>query len=127
MQIVYTPKFLRLMNKLKDKRSKEDTEKVIKKIESAKDFLELNNLLDIKKYVIGGYRIRYSGRPEMRIRFSFISDSKGGPKDILELRWVGTREDYDKELKTIHESNIKKMRVVVTESQFQRLILKNHQ
>jgi hypothetical protein len=45
------------MTKIKHSRGKEETEKVISKIQNAKDFSELNTLLDIKKYIVGGYRI----------------------------------------------------------------------
>lgn len=125
MEIQYTPKFIKLMSKIKNARGKEETEKVISKIQNAKDFLELNNVLDIKKYIVGGYRIRYSGKPEMRIRFSLIPNPMDETKKIIELRFVGTREEYEKIAhKPMNESVKKKRVIIVSESQFKRLILK---
>jgi hypothetical protein len=125
MEIQYTPRFLKLMSKIKDKRGKMETDKIIDKIKNADNFSELNNILDIKKYVVGGYRIRYSGKPEMRIRFSLIQDQDGNDKKMVELRWVGNREEYEKiSNKPINESVKKKMVIVVSESQFERLMLK---
>ncbi len=125
MDIQYTPKFVKLMSKIKNARGKEETEKVISKIQNAKDFLELNNVLDIKKYIVGGYRIRYSGKPEMRIRFSLIPNPMDETKKIIELRFVGTREEYEKIAhKPMNESVKKKRVIIVSESQFKRLILK---
>ena len=125
MDIQYTPKFLKLMSKIKHSRGKEETEKVISKIQNAKDFSELNILLDIKKYIVGGYRIRYSGKPEMRIRFSLLSNPLDETKKIIELRFVGTREDYEKIAhKPMNESKRGKRVIVISDSQFKRLILK---
>ncbi len=125
MDIQYTPKFLKLMSKIKHSRGKEETEKVISKIQNAKDFSELNTILDIKKYVVGGYRIRYSGKPEMRIRFSLLSNLLDETKKIIELRFVGTREDYEKIAhKPMNESKRGKRVIVISDSQFKRLILK---
>jgi hypothetical protein len=125
MDIQYTPKFVKLMSKIKNARGKEETEKVISKIQNAKDFSELNNVLDIKKYIVGGYRIRYSGKPEMRIRFSLIPNPIDDTKKIIELRFVGTREDYEKIAhKPMNESVKKKRVIIVSESQFKRVILK---
>jgi hypothetical protein len=125
MDIQYTPKFLKLMSKIKHSRGKEETEKVISKIQNAKDFSELNTILDIKKYVVGGYRIRYSGKPEMRIRFSLLSNPLDETKKIIELRFVGTREDYEKIAhKPMNESKRGKRVIVISDSQFKRLILK---
>ena len=124
MNIQYTPKFIRLMKKLEG-RGEEDTKVVLNKIESSKDLSELYNILDIKKFDIGGYRIRYSGKPEMRIRFVLVSDSKGEKKKTLELRWVWTREDYERIAHTpMNESRKKKVTVIVSESQFERLIIR---
>ena len=125
MDIQYTPKFLKLMSKIKHSRGKEETEKVISKIQNAKDFSELNTILDIKKYVVGGYRIRYSGKPEMRIRFSLLSNPLDETKKIIELRFVGTREEYEKIAhKPMNESKRGKRVIVISDSQFKRLILK---
>lgn len=127
MEIQYTPKFLRLLGKLKDKRAKEETEKVVDKIKKANDFVELTNLLDVKKYVVGSYRIRYSGKPEMRIKFSLIPNQKDGIKNIVELRWVGTREEYDKEWKTMSESTqqvFKKRTYIINEIQLNKIMFK---
>lgn len=125
MDIQYTPKFLKLMSKIKHSRGKEETEKVISKIQNAKDFSELNTILDIKIYVVGGYRIRYSGKPEMRIRFSLLSNPLDETKKIIELRFVGTREDYEKIAhKPMNESKRGKRVIVISDSQFKRLILK---
>ena len=125
MEIQYTPRFLKLMSKIKDKRGKTNTDVIIDKIKNANDFSELNQVLDIKKYVVGGYRIRYSGKPEMRIRFSLIPDQEGNEKKVVELRWVGSREEYERiSNKPLNESVKKKRVIIVSESQFQRLMLK---
>ena len=125
MEIQYTPRFLKLMSKIKDKRGRIETDKIIDKIKNANDFSELNQVLDIKKYVVGGYRIRYSGKPEMRIRFSLIPDQEGNEKKVVELRWVGNREEYERiSNKPLNESVKKKMVIIVSESQFERLMLK---
>ena len=125
MEIQYTPRFLKLMSKIKDKRGRIETDKIIDKIKNANDFSELNQVLDIKKYVVGGYRIRYSGKPEMRIRFSLIPDQEGNEKKVVELRWVGSREEYERiSNKPLNESVKKKRVIIVSESQFQRLMLK---
>ena len=125
MEIQYTPRFLKLMSKIKDKRGRIETDKIIDKIKNANDFSELNQVLDIKKYVVGGYRIRYSGKPEMRIRFSLIPDQEGNEKKVVELRWVGNREEYERiSNKPLNESVKNKMVIIVRESQFERLMLK---
>ena len=126
MEIQYTPRFMKLMGKIKDKRGKVDTDVIIDKIKNAKDFSELNQVLDIKKYVVGGYRIRYSGKPEMRIRFSLVPDQDGNEKKVVELRWVGNREEYERiSNKPMNESVKKKMIIIVSESQF-KLLLNNN-
>jgi hypothetical protein len=113
------------MSKIKNSRGKEETEKVISKIQNAKDFSELNILLDIKKYIVGGYRIRYSGKPEMRIRFSLLPNPLDETKKIIELRFVGTREEYEKIAhKPMNESKRSKRVIIINDSQFKRLILK---
>ena len=125
MDIQYTPKFLKLMSKIKHSRGKEETEKVISKIQNAKDFSELNTILDIKKYIVGGYRIRYSGKPEMRIRFSLLPNPLDETKKIIELRFVGTREEYERIAhKPMNESKRSKRVIIISDSQFKRLILK---
>jgi hypothetical protein len=123
MEIQYTPKFMKLMGKIKNTRGKEETEKVISKIQNAKDFSELNILLDIKKYIVGGYRIRYSGKPEMRIRFSLIPNPLDETKKIIELRFVGTREEYERIAhKPMNESIRKKKVIIVSESQYKIIL-----
>jgi hypothetical protein len=125
MEIIYTPKFIKLFKKIRDKRSKEDTDKVLSKLKIADDFSEVNNILDIKKYsVISGYRIRYSYKPEMRIRFSLETSPIDETREILKLTWIGTRADYDKTLgESINESFVKKQIFIISESQYQKLVM----
>lgn len=126
MQVILTPKFVKLLGKIKEKRGREETQKIISKIQDAKDFNELHNTLDIKKYEIGGYRIRYSGKPEMRIRFALIPDPSDETKKIPELRFVGTREEYERIAhKPMNESFQKRRVYVLTESQIKLLTEQN--
>ena len=126
--MIYTSKFLKQLNKIKNKRSKEDTDDILNKIQSASNFVDLHNVLDIKKYQIDGtYRIRYSNNPEYRIRFDLVDRKDKG--HAIELLLVMSREDYGlwdtRAIKeSINESQTPKLRVIVTESQFSRLFLK---
>lgn len=129
MEKIYTPKFLKLYNKIRNKRSKEDTDRVLNTIQTAENFVELHKLLDIKKYTIDGtYRIRYSNNPEFRIRFDLVSNSdKTG--QALELLLVMSREDYgDWDVRAIKESiNEDKHHrrfIMISESQLRRIFLK---
>jgi hypothetical protein len=61
----------------------------------------------------------------MRIRFSLIPDQQGNEKKVVDLRWVGSREEYERiSNKPMNESVKKKMVIIVSESQFERLMLK---
>ena len=119
MEIIYTARFLKDYNDIKEKRGKKDTDKVISLIETAPNFIDLNKILDIKKLNagIGGYRIRYSNKPEYRIRINLI-DNK------IELLLVLPREKYEKYAhRTLNESvKLKPMKFIVTESQLKYLM-----
>lgn len=125
MQIQYTARFLKSMSKIKDKRMIKDTEKVLSRIQQAENFVELYKILDINKLEegLGGYRIRYSGKPEMRIRFDLLSDPMDKNKKTVELQFVGTREEYEKYAhKSMNESVSKKMIIFITEEQFKKVL-----
>jgi mRNA-degrading endonuclease RelE of RelBE toxin-antitoxin system len=119
MEIIYTARFLKDYNDIKEKRGKKDTDKVVSLIQAAPNFIELNKMLDVKKLNVGlgGYRIRYSNKPEYRIRFDIV-DNK------IELQLVLTREKYQKYAhRPLNESTESKpMTLIVTESQLRYLM-----
>jgi hypothetical protein len=133
MELQFTKKYLKLFGKIRNERSKKETEKVINVLMSTPNSFELTNTnisssqgqkLDVKKREIDGtYRIRYSGKPEMRIVFKILDVStQKDKKQILELLWVGSRESYEIYAHSpINEEIEKKLVVTISESQFQRL------
>ena len=118
MEIVYTARYLKDYNDIKEKRGKKDTDRIISLIQAAPNFIEMNKMMDIKKLNVGlgGYRIRYSNKPEYRIRFELL-DGK------IELQLVLTREKYQKYAhRPLNESiDSKPLRIIVTESQLKHL------
>lgn len=126
MKTVLTSKFVKQLGKIKNKKSKEDTDKVLKLINDAKDFVELHNQLDIKKYQLaGGYRIRYSNNPEMRIKFTYeVPEKKKNEENYLQLLWVGTRSDFDQQAISMNESVIRRQVIIISESQYE--MIKKH-
>lgn len=126
MKIEYTPRYLKDLSDIRDKRAIKDTEKIERLINMSPNFVELHKIIDIKKYNpgLGGYRIRYSGNPEYRIRFELIDDPEKPREKIIKLQMVLSREKYEKYAhKSINESLEKRMRIIITESQLR--LLKN--
>ena len=119
MEIIYTARFLKDYNDIKEKRGKKDTDKVISLIQAAPNFVELNKMIDIKKLNagIGGYRIRYSNKPEYRIRVELVGDK-------IELLLVLPREKYEKYAhRALNESvTSKPIRYIISESQLKNLM-----
>lgn len=125
MKIEYTPRYIKDYADIKDARAKKETDKVEKIIRIANNFMELHKMLDIKKYPdLGGYRIRYSGKPEWRIRFDLIEDEKTKEK-IVKLQIVLPREKYQKfAFKSVNESIGRNLKMLISEKQL--VMLKNH-
>lgn len=134
MELQFTKKYLKLFSKIRNERSKKDTEKVINVLMSTPNSFELTNTnissgqgqkLDVKKREIDDtYRIRYSGKPEMRIVFKILDVStQKDKKQILELLWVGSRESYEIYAHSpINEEIEKKLVVTISESQFKKIV-----
>jgi hypothetical protein len=123
MRKEYTSQYLKQYEDIKDKRALKATQKVEEIIGSAESIIDLYNLLDVKKYDIGGYRIRYGGKPEWRIRFD-IKDAPDNKKEkIIVLQLVLPREKYEKYAhKKLTESvDTPKLVIYVTESQLNML------
>jgi hypothetical protein len=125
MKIEYTPRYLKDYADIKDARAKKETDKVEKIIRIADNFMALHKMLDIKKYPdLGGYRIRYSGRPEWRIRFDLVEDPQTKEK-LVKLQIVLPREKYQKfAFKSINESVKRYLKILINEAQL--VMLKNH-
>ena len=126
MKIEYTPRYLKDLSDIRDKRAIKDTEKIERLINISPNFVELHKIIDIKKYDpgLGGYRIRYSGNPEYRIRVELIDDLENPREKVIKLQMVLSREKYEKYAhKSINESIEKRMRIIITESQLR--LLKN--
>ena len=134
MEVVFTPKFIRLLKKIKDKKSKIDTDKVIEIIRNANDIRDLyKNYPDInietKPYGIdGSFRIGYSNNPSMRIRFCLNDNPFNKSKEVV-LYLVMTKQDYKPwettpiNCNNLNESTQKRLKIVISESQFKRLFL----
>lgn len=124
MRIEYTPRYLKDYADIKDARAKKETDKVERIIGAANNFMELHKMLDIKKYPdLGGYRIRYSGKPEWRIRFELVDDLQTKEK-VVKLQIVLPREKYQKFAhKPVNESIEKNTKIIITEKQL--MMLKN--
>jgi hypothetical protein len=124
MRIEYTPRYLKDYADIKDVRAKKETDKVERIIGTANNFMELHKMLDIKKYPdLGGYRVRYSGKPEWRIRFELVDDLQTKEK-VVKLQIVLPREKYQKFAhKPVNESIEKNTKIIITEKQL--MMLKN--
>jgi hypothetical protein len=132
MNIVYTSKFLKLQKKLRDKKTIEDTNKVIEVLRNAKDVRDLfkpysNISIQTKDYSIDkSYRIGYSNSPSMRIRFCINDNPATREKEVV-LYLVMTKQEYKPwETKPINCNNLnesvqKRIRILISESQFNRL------
>ena len=127
MKIEYTPKYTKQFADIKNPRALRDTIKVEKLIESAENFIQMCKLLDVKKYDpgLGGYRIRYSNKPEWRIRFELVDEPSNPREKIVKLQLVLSREDYEKYAhKSVNESNeLEGLKLIISESQYQSLII----
>jgi mRNA-degrading endonuclease RelE of RelBE toxin-antitoxin system len=125
MRIEYTSRYLRDYRDIRDPRAKKATDAVEKKINESPNLLELFKVLDIQKYNpdLGGYRIRYSGKPEYRIRFDLLDDPEDPKEKIILLQLVLPREKYQKYAhSSINESvDSSRLKIVITESQLQML------
>lgn len=125
MELLYTKKFLKLKSKIRNPRSIKDTEKILNDLLKLQNLFELeHSTLDIKKRVIDNtYRVRYSGKPEMRIVFRVVDQStQTDKKQVLEMLWIGSREDYEIYAHNpINEEIEKKVIIYITESQFKTL------
>ena len=53
MEIVYTARYLKDYNDIKEKRGKKDTDRIISLIQAAPNFIEMNKMMDIKKLNVG--------------------------------------------------------------------------
>lgn len=125
MKIEYTPRYIKDYSNIKDARAKKDTDKVERLINTSLNFVELHKLLDIKKYDpgLGGYRIRYSNKPEWRIRFELIDDTVNPKEKVVKLQMVLPREKYEKYAHiSINESIETPFKIIISESQYIRLI-----
>lgn len=127
MELEYTSRYLKQLKKLKNKRSVEDTDKIVNQLMGFENLSEiLKSNMDVKfRDVDKTYRIRYSGKPEMRIIFvpKEVVDKEGlKSKRVLELIWVGTREDYKRfAYNRVQEEIEEGLKIMITENQF-RLI-----
>lgn len=125
MELLYTKKFLKQKSKLRNGRSVKDTDKILNDLAKFKNTFELeHSSLDIKKRVIDDtYRVRYSGKPEMRIVFKVVDQStQTDKKQVLEMIWIGSREDYEVYAhNSINEEILNRVVIYITESQFKTL------
>ena len=97
MKIEYTSRYLKQYAEIKDSRAKKETDKVERLIGAANNFIEMHKMLDIMKYIaFEAYRIRYSGKPEYRIRFILIPDTQNPKEKVVKLQLVLPREKYEK-------------------------------
>jgi hypothetical protein len=97
MKIEYTSRYLKQYADIRDPRAKKETDKVERVIGAANNFVELHKMLDIKKYIaFDAYRIRYSGKPEYRVRFTLVDDSTNSKEKVVKLHLVLPREKYEK-------------------------------
>lgn len=156
MELEFTARFIKLRSKIRNQRSVKDTDKVMEALRSTPNMFELFKILDLKYRMIDEtYRIRYSNKPEMRIIFKVkevISTTdfqkpeekkwtwnniqnesktenkseKQNKKQMLELLWIGSREDYEKFAhNAITEETDDKFNISITEKQLKKLIEEN--
>lgn len=126
MKIEYSSRYLKDFSSIREKRAKSDTEKVERLINMSDNFIELHKILDIKKYDVGlgGYRIRYSGNPEYRIRFELLDDKDNPKEKVVKLQIVLPREKYEKYAhRSINESINDRIKIIINERQLN--LLKN--
>jgi hypothetical protein len=110
MKIEYTSRYLKQYSEIKDPRAKKETDKVERLIGAANNFIDLHKSLDIMKYnAFVAYRIRYSGKPEYRIRFILIDDDKNPKEKVVKLQLVLPREKYEKYTHTYLDEDDEKL------------------
>jgi len=156
MELEFTARFIKLRSKVRNQRSVKDTDKVIEVLRNTPNMFELHKILDLKyRAVDGTYRIRYSNKPEMRIIFNqkevIVTNDfqktdekkwswdnpqshgkndnkteKQNKKQVLELLWIGSREEYGKfSNNAITEETDNKFNISITEKQLNILMLEN--
>ena len=156
MELEFTTRFIKLRSKIRNQRSVKDTDKVIEVLRNTPNMFELHKILDLKyRAVDGTYRIRYSNKPEMRIVFSekevIVTNDfqkpeekkwswnniqnegknenkteKQNKKQVLELLWIGSREEYGKFANNaITEETDSKINISITEKQLNKLLQEN--
>jgi len=156
MELEFTARFIKLRSKVRNQRSVKDTDKVIEVLRNTPNMFELHKILDLKyRAVDGTYRIRYSNKPEMRIVFnqkevivtndfqktdekkwSWDNSQRHGKNDnktekqnkkqVLELLWIGSREEYGKfSNNAITEETDNKLNISITEKQLNILMLED--
>jgi uncharacterized FlgJ-related protein len=156
MELEFTARFIKLRSKVRNQRSVKDTDKVIEVLRNTPNMFELHKILDLKyRAVDGTYRIRYSNKPEMRIVFNqkevIVTNDfqktdekkwswdnpqshgkndnkteKQNKKQVLELLWIGSREEYGKfSNNAITEETDNKFNISITEKQLNILMLEN--
>jgi hypothetical protein len=127
MKIEYTARYLKDFRDIRDKKALKATESVERKINMAANIVELYRLLDIQKYDtgLGGYRIRYGGKPEYRIRFELVDDPENPKEKMVLLQLVLPREKYQKYAHTSVNESVEspRLKIIVTESQLRLLKL----
>ena len=126
MKIEFTKHYLKDFQTLTDKKQVEAVNKVVKTVEESPNFLDLMQKIDIKKYNkgLGGYRIRFSNNPEMRIRFELENDNTEPTGKKLKFQICLPREKYEKYAHVavnINENEEKGLKVKLTEEQMQVL------
>jgi hypothetical protein len=130
MEIEYTARYLKLYQKLKNKRSIKDTDKVVRALTLFENLSEIQKSnLDVKlRDIDKTYRIRYSNNPEMRIIFfvkDLVQNDEKQKKKILELLWVGSREDYKRfAYNKIREEEESGMKIMISERHLKRINMK---
>jgi uncharacterized FlgJ-related protein len=156
MELEFTARFIKLRSKVRNQRSVKDTDKVIEVLRNTPNMFELHKILDLKyRAVDGTYRIRYSNKPEMRIVFNqkevIVTNDfqktdekkwswdnpqshgkndnkteKQNKKQVLELLWIGSREEYGKfSNNAITEETDNKFNISITEKQLNLLMLED--
>ncbi len=124
MELEYTSRFLKLKSKIRNQRSIKDTDKVLDVLTTTPNLFEIHKILDVKHRAVDDtYRIRYSNKLEMRIIFEIKEIVKPTEKrQILELLWIGSREDYEKySHAAIKEGIDENFNIILTEEQFRKL------
>lgn len=125
MKIEYTSRYLKDFGDILDPKAIKAVEVVERKINLASNIIDLYKMLDIKKYdvSVGGYRIRFGGRPEYRIRFELVDDLNNPREKTVLLQLVLTREKYERYAHTSVNESVEpsRFKIMITESQLRLL------